>query len=280
MSKKEYKVVDIQSKLEKIIDSGSGEDQALGLLKELEKLQMNLNILTNTKIVKTVNVMRKKSKNDDVIRLGKVLLKNWQKFTKEPPTESSVEQSTSSSSTSSSNIRPTPVRPSSSLDSVRQKCREMLFKAIKGDGTPVEGGDNPQYLAQELEECIHNEFRNTNTKYMNKIRSRVSNLRDARNPNLRLKFLCRDISPRRLANMTSEDMASDEMKAMRKQFTNDTIKQSQLPREEGTKTVDLKCDKCGNRNCTYSQYHTRSVDHPMTTFVTCNDCGNTWYFEA
>ena len=55
-----------------------------------------------------------------------------------------------------------------------------------------------------LEECIHKEFRNTDMKYKNRVRSRVSNLRDTRNPNLRLNFLCGQISPQRLANMTSE----------------------------------------------------------------------------
>ena len=41
-------------------------------------------------------------------------------------------------------------------------------------------------------------------KYKNRVRSRVSNLKDARNPNLRLNFLCGQVSPARLANMSSE----------------------------------------------------------------------------
>ena len=40
-------------------------------------------------------------------------------------------------------------------------------------------------------------------KYKNRIRSRVANLKDSRNP-LRLNFLCGEISPARLAVMTSE----------------------------------------------------------------------------
>ncbi len=37
-----------------------------------------------------------------------------------------------------------------------------------------------------------------------------------------------------------------------------------------------RCGKCGQRRCTYYQLQTRSADEPMTTFVTCLNCGNRW----
>lgn len=61
-----------------------------------------------------------------------------------------------------------------------------------------------------LEECIYKECRNTDMKYKNRVRSRVSNLKDARNPNLRLNFLCGQVSPARLSNMTSEVSSNSE----------------------------------------------------------------------
>ena len=66
------------------------------------------------------------------------------------------------------------------------------------------GGGDPEYLAEMLEDCIFKEFKNTDTKYKNRVRSRVSNLKDTRNPNLRLNFLCGQLSPARLAVMSSE----------------------------------------------------------------------------
>jgi DNA-directed RNA polymerase subunit M/transcription elongation factor TFIIS len=36
--------------------------------------------------------------------------------------------------------------------------------------------------------------------------------------------------------------------------------------------------KCKSNNCTYYQLQTRSADEPMTTFVTCGDCGHRWKF--
>lgn len=39
-----------------------------------------------------------------------------------------------------------------------------------------------------------------------------------------------------------------------------------------------KCGKCHQRECTYYQLQTRSADEPMTTFVTCLNCGHRWKF--
>ena len=41
-------------------------------------------------------------------------------------------------------------------------------------------------------------------------------------------------------------------------------------------TDTFKCRKCHSNKCTYYQMQTRSADEPMTTFVTCIDCGQRW----
>jgi transcription elongation factor S-II len=41
-------------------------------------------------------------------------------------------------------------------------------------------------------------------------------------------------------------------------------------------TDDFKCSKCKSNKCTFYQLQTRSADEPMTTFVTCINCGNRW----
>ncbi len=43
-------------------------------------------------------------------------------------------------------------------------------------------------------------------------------------------------------------------------------------------TDDFTCFKCKSKKCTFYQLQTRSADEPMTTFVTCLDCGNRWKF--
>ena len=82
------------------------------------------------------------------------------------------------------------------------------------------------------------------------------------------------IPAEKLAVMTSEMMASDEVKKQREAFVKEGIDAAQLATVQGTKTDLLKCGKCGKRNCTDNQIQTRSADEPMTTFVLCNECGN------
>lgn len=94
-------------------------------------------------------------------------------------------------------------------DSIRLKCREMLTNALSVEfademGVKDEILEDPENLAAKIEDCIFKEFRDTNMKYKNRIRSRVSNLKDNKNPDLRLNVLRGQISVQRIASMTSE----------------------------------------------------------------------------
>jgi len=47
--------------------------------------------------------------------------------------------------------------------------------------------------------------------------------------------------------------------------------------KEGMTTINtFKCKKCGENKCTSYQVQIRSIDEPMTTFIRCKVCGNTW----
>ncbi len=47
---------------------------------------------------------------------------------------------------------------------------------------------------------------------------------------------------------------------------------------EQATTDQFQCGKCRQRETQYYQMQTRSADEPMTTFVTCVNCGNRWKF--
>lgn len=293
----EEDVLKIQKKLNKIV-AGEKTEPALDLLKSLQKLPVTLDILTRTRIGMTVNGLRKSSSDEEVISLAKSLIKSWKKFlpantgnTKDTGSSSAKKSSKDNSeskqatvkkeeSDSKSKSAPTQSSfpPSSTTDSVRLKCRELLSSAIKGDGEIPEGCSAPEELAEELEDAIFQETRNTDTRYKNRVRSRVANLKDTKNPELRMNFLVGVITAQKLAVMTAEEMASNEMKNLRDKFKKEAINDAQLAQVEGTKTDLLKCGKCKKRNCTYNQMQTRSADEPMTTFVLCNECGNRWKF--
>lgn len=51
---------------------------------------------------------------------------------------------------------------------------------------------------------IFQELNNTDMKYKNRVRSRIANLKDPKNPNLRKNVLCGNIPPDMFAKMTAE----------------------------------------------------------------------------
>lgn len=277
----------IRRKLEKMTESGE-QAQASDLLQRLADIDMNLGILTHTRIGMTVNALRKSSTDNEVISQAKSLIKAWKKFVPEnsDKKEKSEEKNgkngsqKESSDKSSGEKKFVQQKASATADDVRLGCRRLLATALRGEGDLPEGtAKSPEELAELIEETIFKNNKQTNPKYKNQVRSRVFNLKDKKNPSLRENVLCGVIAPEQLAVMTSEEMASDEVKRQREAFVKEGIDSSMLAKVEGTKTSDLKCGKCGKRNCTYNQLQTRSADEPMTTFVMCNECGNRWKFN-
>ncbi|KAM9177935.1 transcription elongation factor A protein 2 isoform 3-T3 [Mergus octosetaceus] len=161
-------------------------------------------------------------------------------------------------------------------DAVRNKCREMLTTALQADDDYVAIGADCEHIAAQIEECIYQDIKNTDMKYKNRVRSRISNLKDSKNPELKKNVLCGAITPEQIAVMTSEEMASNELKEIRKAMTKEAIREHQMAKTGGTQTDLFTCGKCKKKNCTYTQVQTRSSDEPMTTFVVCNECGNRW----
>ncbi|XP_063342654.1 transcription elongation factor A protein 3 isoform X3 [Pelmatolapia mariae] len=163
-------------------------------------------------------------------------------------------------------------------DSIRDKCIEMLAAALRTDNDYKEFGANCESMAAEIEDHIYQEIKATDMKYKNRVRSRISNLKDPKNPGLRKNVLAGSIELRRIATMSAEEMASDELKQLRNVLTQEAIREHQMAKTGGTTTDLLQCGKCKKKNCTYNQVQTRSADEPMTTFVLCNECGNRWKF--
>ncbi|XP_064804900.1 transcription elongation factor A protein 3-like isoform X11 [Oncorhynchus masou masou] len=163
-------------------------------------------------------------------------------------------------------------------ETIRDKCIEMLAAALRTDDNFKEFGTNCDSMAAEIEDHIYTEMGSTDMKYKNRVRSRISNLKDPKNPGLRRNILAGGIELRRFAIMSAEEMASDELKQLRNNLTKEAIREHQLSKTSGTISDLFQCSKCGKKNCTYNQMQTRSADEPMTTFVLCNECGNRWKF--
>jgi transcription elongation factor S-II len=107
--------------------------------------------------------------------------------------------------------------------------------------------------------------------YVNRLRTIRSNLKDEK---LIESIINKKIKAHEVAFMTHQEMQPDnwsellELKKIRDENKYE-------PKLEAS-TDDFKCWKCKSKKCTYYQLQTRSADEPMTTFVSCLDCGNRW----
>lgn len=209
-------------------------------------------------------------------------------ITKQTPTNISSQKESGSQaqptgSFSRSDSRPAPLQtevPSTSCE-VRLKFRQMLAAQLKKplpEDLRTEAFLEEEILAGRIEECVFQEFRSIDIKYKNRIRSKLSNLGDSKNPFLRYKVLRGDITPDRFAKMTTEEMASDDLKKERERYTKEAINDHQMSLTTGTRTSEIKCPACKKFDVTYNQMQTRSADEPMTTFCHCNECGRRWKF--
>ncbi|XP_070766767.1 transcription elongation factor A protein 2 [Enoplosus armatus] len=307
---KNQEVERIAKKLDKMVHK-KNTDGALDLLRELKNIKMSLETLQSTRVGMSVNAVRKQSSEEEVQTLAKALIKSWKKLLdgseekdkkKEggsPVRSSSTSKDCGGSEKSSKRsgespaTPPTPTSPTTptlpplvtsfppapvTTDSVRNKCRELLVAALQTDDDHKTIGVDCEHLAAQIEEEIFQEFKSTDIKYKTRLRSRISNLKDQKNPDLRRNVLCGNISPQRIACMTAEEMASAELKQIREALTKESIREHQLSKVGGTETDMFICNKCHGKSCTYTQVQTRSADEPMTTFVLCNSCGNRWKF--
>ncbi|KFD57359.1 hypothetical protein M514_01870 [Trichuris suis] len=281
--------------------------EALEILCALKMFPMTVEVLHKTRIGMTVNDLRKKSTSPEVQTEAKNLIRSWKKLidakmvkgegstlhkndsvasnlsdlsrgSVTPPEAPATDRYPNAGQRSPQGLKSSNSSTASSGTHFRDKCRDMIFKSLETDH-PVPGSLDRRMLAEAIEESIFNLFKDYNEKYRACIRSRVFNLRDKKNPELKENVLTGVLSPEQLATMTSEEMASDTMKALRKKFTKEAIDEHQLSQEGGTPTDMFKCARCGKKNCTYRQAQTRSADEPMTTFVYCRECGNRWKFS-
>ncbi|PAA92990.1 hypothetical protein BOX15_Mlig014928g2 [Macrostomum lignano] len=307
----------IAKKLEKMTTKNKiDEAKVARYLSQLREATITIAVLQKTGLGIIVNRLRRGLKSDTLLSEARQLIKKWKKLldsaqqqqqaaaaaapsptadengsgadtteAKRPRVDADEEASPNGSSEGAATAIAAPAvtfKESERLrttDSVRLKCREMLQQALESDTIPS-GAYEPNYLAAEIETCVHLETGSKlDMKYKNRIRSRVMNLRDTKNPNLRYCVLMGNISPAQFAKMSAEEMASDDMRKLRERLTKEAIDDHQMSMNSGTSTDMLKCGKCKKNNCTYNQLQTRSADEPMTTFVLCNECGHRWKFN-
>ena len=299
-------IVNIHRKLKKMIDKSEVDDCiARELLVRLQERHITLTILQQTGVGKTINELRRATTNEDLITMSRNLLKKWKKLVSERSVATSPikdDKSTASTNHSKSQLQKqepvkksqghkmnkmmgekkasqltTPIRNVSRQtgDTIRVKSRELLVNALLVSEVP-EGSNDPVALSVRIEDAIFKEIQDTTIKYGRRIRSRIFNLRDLKNPELRIKVLLGSITPERLAVMTAEEMTSETLRKECAKYKEMGHRESLLAVDEGVGCDLIQCERCKTSNCSYSELQTLSGDEPMTLFVLCRNCGHRW----
>jgi len=140
------------------------------------------------------------------------------------------------------------------------------------------GGIESTRLATDIEAGIHTFAAGNQKNYAAKFRMLFINLNDKNNHSLRDSLFRGLISVQKLMTMSSEELASPQLQAEREAletFATECRKPQQL---EAT-CESFTCEKCDQNKTSYYQLQIRSADEPMTTFITCCNCGYRWTFE-
>ena len=108
--------------------------------------------------------------------------------------------------------------------------------------------------------------------YTERLRTIMFNLQ--KNESLLTQIKNKEIKSHKLAFMTHQEMNPEKWKPLieDKKIRDKNMYNPQID----ANTDNFTCGKCKSKRCSYYQLQTRSADEPMTTFVTCIDCGNRW----
>ncbi|XP_048231392.1 transcription elongation factor TFIIS [Ricinus communis] len=166
-----------------------------------------------------------------------------------------------------------------SRDTIREQLYEALCKVSSEANEEIQKEVNACDaigVAVAVESALFSNWGPSNGSDRIKYRSLIFNIRDAKNPDFRRKVLLGQVKPERIAELSSEEMASDERRKKNKEIKEKALLVCQLAGAPKATTDQFKCGRCGQRKTSYYQMQTRSADEPMTTYVTCVNCSNRW----
>lgn len=154
-------------------------------------------------------------------------------------------------------------------DDVRKDPRKVseskILEALEDPNVKVPNIKR-KYIAKAIEECLFEEFRAINKKFLAKLNSRVYNLKN--NADLRRKVLEKKISARQLCHMTAEEMATDERRAQRQEMEAENL-QARVVTDQEDNEVRVHCPQCRAVFLKQSETLTSNMN-------SCVRCGHLW----
>jgi transcription elongation factor S-II len=163
------------------------------------------------------------------------------------------------------------LNPETFRENIKSKFEKILNNKKYADN--LEKGIYNITLQTATEKLVVKKWENTYFVhlYIDKVRTIYINLKIPEVLNL---IIDKKIKPHKLAFMTHQEILPKKWEVL----INDLKIKNQnkyTPKIEAS-TDNFTCYKCKSKECTHYQLQTRSADEPMTTFVTCINCGTRW----
>ena len=163
------------------------------------------------------------------------------------------------------------------------KLRDNVIKALY-DALAKESEHPPNHILQvaiEVEKEMNklNDVVSHESQYKEKYRVIYSNIISKNNPDLKVKISNGDITPHFLVTCDAKELAPESLKKALEEIREKNLFNAQGATIERSVTDRFQCGKCKERKVSYYQLQTRSADEPLTTFCTCEVCGNRWKFS-
>ena len=124
-----------------------------------------------------------------------------------------------------------------------------------------------------------NEIIKDENRYVYRVLEINYHLKDKNNPTFKEKIIRGDITPESLAVMDEINFINEQKKEeiIKKRKEDFYSKLSDLKKENIQVSEGLyKCRKCGSKKTIQKELQTRSADEPMTIFIICLECKNSW----
>ncbi|KAM6279508.1 PHD finger protein 3 isoform 1-T1 [Porphyrio hochstetteri] len=115
--------------------------------------------------------------------------------------------------------------------SVKQSLKEILMKRLTDSNLKIPE-ERAAKVATRIERALFSFFRDTDSKYKNKYRSLMFNLKDPKNNILFKKVLRGEVTPDHLIKMSPEELASKELAAWRQRENRHTIEMIEKEQRE------------------------------------------------
>ncbi|GCF00349.1 RNA polymerase II elongation factor [Zygosaccharomyces mellis] len=279
----------------------TNDETVLDILKSLEKeVVPTEKLLRETKVGVEVNKF-KKSQNAEIVRIVKRMISSWKETinkSKKAKMQSQPQQASTSQSPSSQQLSPTEPRKQDKFVSSKprnskndgvdtnihnHKLRDMVIRALydalakESEHPPSSVLDSAKSIEEEmnkLNNCDENE-----KAYKDKYRIIYSNIISKNNPDLKHKITNGDVTPQYLVSCDPKELAPEHLKKKLEEIAKQNLHNAQGATIQRSITDRFTCGKCKEKKVSYYQLQTRSADEPLTTFCTCESCGNRWKFS-